>query len=174
MSTPRPTRRFLVSLDAGMSTVLWWVWADSATRIRETVAEVGVRADAALTEASAEQVEVVEFDAIGDHDILGPLCRQRQEQRQQAGFGALVGRGVVYLRMEHDGDAYLMEIDPDGTRTRQVEVTDTGESYRTTEADYVFNPPLDLYDPQYALMEIEVAVFDQAWAVAVPDPGDRF
>ena len=75
----------------------------------------------------------------------------------------------MYLRQRWDVDdlaIYLMEISPDGRRIRRVEISDAGPAIKTDEQDWPFNPPLDVYDPVLAGLEIDRDAFERAWSAA--------
>ncbi|MGW5216095.1 hypothetical protein ACWEQO_34055 [Streptomyces sp. NPDC004051] len=56
-----------------------------------------------------------------------------------------------------------MELEPDGRRVRQVEISRHGGSVKTGVEDWPFNPPFDLHDPHYASLEIGPGDFEEAW-----------
>jgi hypothetical protein len=116
----------------------------------------------------------VDLDRVDTDAALSSLRRQRDEQRGQPGFGALVGRQRVFLRFQEDDESddaiFLMELGADGRRLRQVEVRPDGALYKSTAKDWPLNPPFDLHDPQYAAMEIESSYFEEAWNQAREDP----
>ncbi|MCZ9344430.1 hypothetical protein NGM37_42465 [Streptomyces sp. TRM76130] len=72
------------------------------------------------------------------------------------------------MRWQEDGDAAscLMEPGPDGRRLRQVDIGSDACAVRTSVDDWPFNPPCDLYDPQYASLEISSSAFEAAWRAA--------
>jgi hypothetical protein len=157
--------RFLVLHDYGMGGLWWWVWAGSAEEIIGACAEVEVVSDPdAVSRAETWTLEEVCLDD-PDPNPLSSLRAQRDAQRGQPGFGALVGRERVCLRWPEgdEGEVFLMELGPDGRRLRQVEIGPDGGSVRTGIEDWPFNPPFDLHDPQYASMEIGSGDFQEAW-----------
>ncbi|MCX5173467.1 hypothetical protein OG616_36300 [Streptomyces antibioticus] len=163
--------RHLVLHDYGMGGLWWWVWAESAEEIVLACAEVEVVTTPETVErAETWALEEVHLDAPDPNPVSG-LRAQREAQRGQPGFGVLAGRDRVYLRCQEDGDeaVYLMEFGPDGRRLRQVEVGPDGGAVKTTEEDWPFNPPFDLYDPQYASLEIDSTDFEVAWHRARPE-----
>ncbi|GAA3822458.1 hypothetical protein [Streptomyces chiangmaiensis] len=168
--------RFLVLHDYGMGGVWWWVHARSEREVLETFAEVEVvtRPDAA-EQAEAWSLNEVDIDAPTMPGGLEELRSQRDGQRGRPGFGALVDRGVVYVRRRwddaDDGDptTYLMELGPDGRRLRQVELVEDGAALRSGPDDWPFNPPLDLFDPQLADAEINRDEFEAQWRRARHD-----
>ncbi|MCK8679158.1 hypothetical protein [Streptomyces lichenis] len=162
--------RHLVVHDYGMGGVWWWVWAASAEEIPREVAEVEVVTDPETRARAAEWgLEEVHLDAPGP-DALSSLRAQREAQRGEPGFGALAGRERVYLRWQEDGEgsSLVCELGPDGRRLRQVEVAADGSSVRTTPEDWLFNPPMDLWDPRYASWETGAEEFEAAWRDATP------
>lgn len=185
MTTPRadghapsatPKRPYLALHDYGMGGAWWWIRARSEREVRETFAWIEVVDDAdtvARFEADGD-TEVVDIDAPVMPPGLDGLRAERDAQRGHPDFGALVGRDVVYLRRrwdEEDGASvdYLMEIGPDGRRTRQVEVAEDGSGVRSTADDWPFNPPMvDLYDPAPTGQEIGRDAFEEGWARARP------
>ncbi|MFI6638854.1 hypothetical protein [Streptomyces sp. NPDC050504] len=174
MKQPNETRkrRFLVLHDYGMGGLWWWVWARSAEEVVENCAEVEVVTDPdALARAGTWSLDEVHIDAPHPNP-LSDLRAQREAQRDQPGFGALVGRELVHLRWLEDGDdqVCLLELGPDGRKVREVEIGPDGDAVRTGVDDWLFNPPFDLFDPQYAPMEISRAAFDEAWRTARHEP----
>ncbi|MFD3513995.1 hypothetical protein [Streptomyces sp. NPDC058657] len=174
-STAR-VRRFLALHDYGMGGTWWWIEARSAREVRETFA---------WTEVVDDPRTVARFEAEGNVEVVGiddpvlppgldALRAERAAQRGHPDFGALAGRDVVHLRRRWDeGDGapvdYLMEVGPDGRRSRQVEVAGDGSGVRGTAGDWPFNPPVvDLYDPEPAGQEIGGDEFEEEWARARP------
>lgn len=169
--------RYLVCHDYGMGALWWWVTARSATEIMERVADVVVVTGSRTIRRVADwDLDEVDIDA-ADENPLTSLKATRDAQRGQPGFGALVGRGTVYLRQEWDEDTehgethYLLEIGEDGYRTRQVVEYADGTAGKT--GDWPFNPPFDLYDPVLGRAEVERAVFEAAWEKAEPEAYDE-
>ncbi|WP_309484573.1 hypothetical protein [Streptomyces himalayensis] len=157
--------RYLVLHDYGMGGLWWWVWAESAEEIVRVCAEVEVVTDwEAVERAETWTSEEVHLDA-PDPNPLSGFRAQRDAQRGQPGFGVLAGRDRVYLRWQEDGDEeiFLMELGPDGRRLRQVEIGSDGGAVKTSVEDWPLNPPCDLYDPQYASLEISCDDFEEAW-----------
>ncbi|AOS62083.1 hypothetical protein [Actinoalloteichus hymeniacidonis] len=161
-------RRFLVLHDYGMGGLWWWIRGETAREIVENLAEVQVVEDPDSVSA-AEGWELDEYElADVDHDVaLTELRAQRAEQRDRPGFAALVGRTRVFLRFppdeEIDGVVDLLELDAAGRRVRQIEQWPDGTSKRSVAADWPINSPHDLYDPQYAAMEIDQCEFEAVW-----------
>ncbi len=88
--------RYLAMHDYGMGALYWWINAPSAEDIPVTFAEVIV-VDPSDDDDLADIPEV-QWD---DEDLPAGLsdCRaERKEQADQPGFGALAGRGTVYVR----------------------------------------------------------------------------
>ena len=75
------------------------------------------------------------------------------------------GRGSVYIRKDYpeEQETYFFEYDEQGYRTRQVVVSAGGEAERSGPADWVFNPPEDLWDPELAECEIAREEFEGWW-----------
>jgi hypothetical protein len=98
---------------------------------------------------------------------LTRLRRQRDEQRGRPGFGVLAGRERVWLREVREEGArpvvLLVELGPDGRRLRQVEVAADGTAVRTGPKDRMFDPPVDLWDPEHAARETTLREFEEAW-----------
>ncbi|WP_278262663.1 hypothetical protein [Nocardia sp. AG03] len=175
ISDSAPERRFLVSHDYGMGGAWWWISAHSAREIEATFAEVQVVEDPdRLATAATWNVPEVDIDAVTD-EVLLALRADRDEQRRHPGFGAFADRDRVYLNQRWDGADdvpaadYLTEV-IDGYRIRQVEVRDDGPAFRSGLDDFVFNPPIDLWDPELVDQEITAAEFEKAWAAAEPMP----
>ncbi|WP_444963662.1 hypothetical protein [Nocardiopsis sp. M1B1] len=169
-----PKTRHLVLHDYGMGGLWWWVWAVSAEEIVRACAEVEVVADPSILAcARTWALEEVHLDA-PDPNPLSSLRAQRDAQRDQPGFGALAGRDRVYLRWQGEDvpEVFLMEIGPDGRRSRQVEIAPDGTAVKTGPEDWPFNPPFDLYDPWYASLETSGDDFEEAWLGAGPEPRD--
>jgi 8-oxo-dGTP pyrophosphatase MutT (NUDIX family) len=168
--------RYLVCHDYGMGGLWWWVTARSAKEIMERVADVVVvTASETINRFAAGKLQEIDIDAL-DENPLTSLKTIRDEQRGQPGFGALVGRGTVYLRQawkERDAEngetLYLMEIGEDGYRTRQVVEHADGRGMKTDGGDWPLNPPYDLYDPVLGRAEMDQAVFEAAWDKAEPE-----
>lgn len=175
--SPEPTKsRYLVVHDYGMGGLWWWIRASSARQIVDTCAEVEVITDPeALARAESRSLDEVDIDALSDDPALAALRDQRDGHRGRPGFGVLVGRDRVYLAMpsEDEDTRYWVEFGPDGRWLRQVELSGDGPGVRTDSANWPINPPIDLYDPQYAALEIDAAAFADAWSRALPDPDDR-
>ncbi|MFC7327103.1 hypothetical protein [Marinactinospora rubrisoli] len=170
---PRP--RFLVVHDYGMGGLWWWVRANSAREILDTCSEVEVVTDPETVRRYANDSHLEEFDlaALPPDSPLAKMRAQRDRQRGRPGFGALVGRDRVYLRMPFGDDSgtvdYLLELGPDGRWVRQVELAPDG-GLRMSAGDWPINPPFDLYDPDLAELEIAAGEFEDAWRRARPDP----
>jgi hypothetical protein len=163
----REGSRFLVCHDYGMGQLWWWVRAPSARAVLEAVAEVEV-VDDPDTARCAEGWNLAEI-RLGDPDPnpLTSLRRRRDEQRGRPGFGVLAGRERVWLREVWDeGGApvvFFLELGPDGRRLRQVEVAADGTGVRTGPKDWLFDPPVDLWDPEQAARETSRQEFEAAW-----------
>lgn len=168
--------RFLVLHDYGMGGLWWWIWARSAEEIRLTLAETEVITDAdTVARMADDSLDEVDIDDVDGDPALTSMRQTRIEQRDQPGFGALAGRSRTYLRLPGDtygdsSDSYLVELDTDGRRLRMVDMQPNGVRYRSDEADWLFNPPFDLYRPQWATLLVEADEFEKAWEQAVPDP----
>ncbi|MEU7606081.1 hypothetical protein AB0B78_37665 [Streptomyces sp. NPDC040724] len=169
-----PTSRFLVLHDYGMGGLWWWVHAASARQVLETFADVEVVDDAETIErAGSWDLDEVAADGTGMSDAMDEFRAKRDAQRGRAGFGALAGREVVWLRRRWNGEEaegdedptlYLMEVGSDGRRLRQVELAPDGSGLRSGPDDWPFNPPVvDLFDPDLAGMEIGRSEFETAW-----------
>ncbi|WP_370936406.1 hypothetical protein [Amycolatopsis sp. cg13] len=165
-------RSFLVLHDYGMGGLWWWISARSEREIRETFAWTEVVAD-------PEVVARYRDDGLPEVDVddaempagLDSLRAERDRQRGRAGFGALADREVVHLRRHDDEENtdWLVEVGPDGRRTRQVEVPDVGTALRSGPDDWPLNPPFaDLFAPETADWEISAAEFEKHWAQARP------
>ncbi|NUR31859.1 MAG: NUDIX hydrolase [Catenulispora sp.] len=177
--------RYLVCHDYGMGALWWWVRARGAEEIIQRVADVVVvHRPGTVRDAEGWELEEIDIDAPAPNP-LSDMQARRDEQRGQAGFGACVGRGTVYFRRpwgesghtpwdgENGETHYLLEIDGDGYRTRQVVEFVEGPPQKMGEDDWFFNPPFDLYEPEWALYEIDPAEFETAWEAAVPVPEDE-
>jgi hypothetical protein len=162
-------QRYLVRHDYGMGSLWWWIRAPSAAAIAETFAEVEVIEDAAIVRRAQSR----SFDELGMADAAsGPLAdlyERRQRQCHDPEFGKLLGKSRVYLRLpdpEEPATWWLTEHDAAGRRLRQIEVRPDGTAILTSAADWTFNPPFDLGDPQFTSYEISSAEFEQAWGHA--------
>ncbi len=165
--------RYLAMHDYGMGALYWWVEAPSPELVAREYAEVVVVDDP--DPARFTDVPVV---VLGDEELpagLDGLREQRRAQRGRPGFGALVGRGTVWLRVpfEEEDTVYLLELGADGYRRRQVEVPAGGHAVRTTPEDWILNPPEDLWDPELAAREISRDEFEAAWGAARALVADR-
>ncbi|OHV64197.1 hypothetical protein BCD48_37695 [Pseudofrankia sp. BMG5.36] len=154
-----------------MGGLWWWVQATSAREIVERIAEVEVVTDADSWErAAAWNLPEVDLDAPDLPPGLGELRQQRDQQRRQPGFGALVGRSLVHLRCESQDEPDVIcywEVSADGRRLREVEIRGDSPGVRYTPDDWVFNTPVvDLYDPQAAAWEIDPEEFEAQWRCA--------
>ncbi|WP_223290933.1 hypothetical protein [Streptomyces avicenniae] len=161
--------RFLVSHDYGMGALWWWVRAPSAEDIVLACADVQVvTSEEAWRWARAQDTPLPEVDLDAPHpNPLSSFRATRDAQRDRPGFGALAGRERVHLRAEgEEGVVQLAELGPDGRRLRQVEIGPSGKGVRTGPADWLFNPPSDLYDPDLAPLEIPADTFESAWRAA--------
>ncbi|WP_198347273.1 hypothetical protein [Nocardia terrae] len=174
-----PKQPFLICHDYGMGGLWWSIHARSAREIAETFAETTVIVDPErLTKLRGFGSKEVDIDDRTD-SALNSLRAQRDSQRARPGFGVMADRELLFTRRRWDGEDgvpaadYLTEI-IDGYRTRQVEVRDTGESVRTGLDDFLFNPPIDLWDPDLADQEIPAEEFETAWNSAVPAPDDWY
>ena len=117
-------KRFLVAHDYGMGSLWWWIEAPSAEAIIQTYAEVMIVEPA---DGEAERFADIPSLRIGDPAPAGldDLEEQRRAQRASPKFGALVGRGSVYIRKDYpeEQETYFFEYDEQGYRTRQVVVS---------------------------------------------------
>ncbi|MFJ8442685.1 hypothetical protein [Kitasatospora griseola] len=164
--------RHLVLHDYGMGGLWWWVWAGSAEEIVESCAEVEVVTDPdAVQHVDTWDLKEVHLDD-PEPNPLSSFRARRDAQRGRPGFGALAGRDRVHLRRPEveEGQVYLVELGPDGRRLRQVELGADGGAVGTTPEDWPFNPPTDLYDPEYAAWEIGRDEFEDAWRRARREP----
>ncbi|MYW46196.1 hypothetical protein GT045_14060 [Streptomyces sp. SID486] len=151
----------------------WWVRARSEREILETFAWVEVVTDPeTMARFESERGAEVDIDAPRMPPGLAELRAERAAQRGRVGFGAMAGRNVVHLRRRWDEEdaepvVYLMEVDSDGRRTRQVELAADGTALRSGPDDWVFNPPVvDLFDPVLVDQEISRSEFEGHWARA--------
>jgi len=161
---------YLVLHDYGMGGLWWWIHARSPEEILETYAEVEVVSTLqAVQRAETWSLDEIDIDAPGPNPLTA-FRAQRQAQRTQPGFGALAGRERIHLRWNddepEDDSQYLLELGHDGRRLRQVEQHPDGTSTNTDPDDWLFNPPIDLYDPKLASMEISPQEFEDAWNLA--------
>ncbi|GAA4616426.1 hypothetical protein GCM10023195_73060 [Actinoallomurus liliacearum] len=168
--------RYLVLHDYGMGGLWWWIRASSARQIIDTCAEVEVITDPeAVARAETWSLDEVDIDALSADPALASLRDKRDGYRHEPGYGALVGRDRVHLDMpseDEDDTRYLVEFGPDGRWLRQVTLTGDGPGTRTDSENWPINPPIDLYDPRYVAMEIDVSRFEDAWSRALPAPDD--
>lgn len=163
--------RFLVVHDYGMGGVWWWVRARSAREILETFAEVEVvESAAAIERAEGWDLDETAVDAPTLPPGLDGLRAERDAQRGRPGFAALADRSIVHLRKRWDGGdgtdpaVYVLEVDRDGRRLRQVEISEDGDAVKSDQGDWPFNPPLfDLFDPELKDAEITREEFETAW-----------
>jgi hypothetical protein len=163
--------RHLVRYDYGMGGLLWWIHAASATEIVESLAGVEVLTDPdAVRDAESQDLKIVDLDGPLPVPLSG-MRAERMEQQTMPGFGALAGRARVYLAWSSRSSSVeggtartLVELGPDGRVLRQVEVElGTESAVRVKEDERTSQPPFDLYDPQYAAMEIEAEEFEEVW-----------
>jgi hypothetical protein len=165
-------KRFLVLHDYGMGALWWWIHARSAREILEKFAEVEVVDDREAIERAEgwDDLAEVDIDAATMPPGLAEARAERDAQRGLPGFGALADRRVLYLRLPWDGEdaadpsIFLMEVGPDGRRTRQVELTEDGTVIKSDPDDWPLNPPVvDLFDPRLVDQEISRDEFEEAW-----------
>ena len=167
--SPAPKSRFLVLHDYGMGGAWWWVHARSAREVLETFAEVEVVARPDVIERADSDLPEVDIDEPTMPPGLDGLRAKRDAQRDRPGFGALADKNIAHLRRHWDGDGdepttYLMEVDSDGRRLRQVELAQDGTALKSGPDDWPFNPPaVDLFDPEWADKEIHPDEFEAAW-----------
>ena len=170
----KPSSRFLVRHNAGMSDVLWWITAPSETAITDSFADVQVEHDPAVLQ-SVKSWGLAELTlAEAATGPLQGLWEQKRLQRLDPRFGKLKGVDRLYFRLvdpdEPDsGEEWLSEHDAQGWRLRQVERRTNGAAIRTS--DWPMNPPWDLGDPNLVDAEITADEFETAWDAAVPDDG---
>ncbi|MGW6980515.1 hypothetical protein ACWGE1_13865 [Streptomyces sp. NPDC054932] len=175
-----PTSRFLVLHDYGMGGSWWWVHARSVREVRETFADVEVIDTAeSIERAETWDLEEAWVDGTTTPDGLDELRAKRDAQRGRDGFGALADRKIVWLRRRWDYDddedltLYLMEVEADGRRLRQVELEPDGPGVRSGPDDWPFNPPVvDLFDPELVDMQISEEEFEAAWLRARQQEAD--
>jgi hypothetical protein len=149
-SERRGGQRYLVRHDYGMGALWWWIRAGSAAEITSAFAEVEVITDPATIRTveswSLEELDIAEA-------VSGPLAafyQQREQQRHDPGFGALLGKECVYLRLpdpEEPAAWWLTEHNSAGRRVRQIELRPDGAAVASSAADWPMNPPFDLGDP---------------------------
>ncbi|MFJ4876328.1 hypothetical protein ACIP93_14090 [Streptomyces sp. NPDC088745] len=172
-----PKSRFLVLNDYGMGGAWWWIHARSAREVLETFAEVEVIDSPEAIERAGRNLDEVDIDEPAMPPGLDELRTMRDAQRGRPGFGALADRSIVHLRRRWDGDepaTYFMEVGSDGRRLRQVELSDDGTALRSSPDDWSFNSPVvDLFDPEWADLEISPAEFEAAWLEARQVGGER-
>lgn len=108
-------KRFLVTHDYGMGSLWWWIEAPSAEAIIQTYAEVMIVEPA---DGETERFADIPSLRIGDPAPAGldDLEEQRRVQRASPKFGALVGRGSVYIRKDYpeEQEIYFFEYDEQG------------------------------------------------------------
>lgn len=168
---PAPKSRYLVLHDYGMGGLWWWIHARSAREVLEAFAEVEVIDSPEAIERADRDLTEVDIDEPTMPPGLDGLRAKRDAQRDRPGFGALADRSIVHLRRrwEADGDddgltTYLMEVDSDGRRLRQVELAEDGTALKSSPDDWAFDTPVvDLFDPELADMEIHPGEFEAAW-----------
>ncbi|MFF1713173.1 hypothetical protein [Streptomyces sp. NPDC058268] len=152
-----------------MGGVWWWVHARSTQEVLETFAEVEVVTRPDAIEQADSDLPEVDIDEPTLPPGLDGLRAKRDTQRDLPGFGALANKNIAHLRRHWDGDggeptAYLMEVDSDGRRLRQVELAQDGTALKSGPDDWPFNPPsVDLFDPEWADKVIHPAEFEAAW-----------
>ncbi len=166
--------RYLVRNDHGMSAIWWWIYAESASEITDTLAEVEVVEDADVRRI-VESWDIAVFHLTeAASGPLAHLAERRTRHKGDPSYGHLPGKRRVYLMMA-DPEVYpgewFSEHDETGRRLRQVEAREDGTFEATTERDWPMNPPLDLGDPQYARHEITQDRFEQVWQQASCDEG---
>ncbi|WP_084700501.1 hypothetical protein [Cryptosporangium arvum] len=118
--------------------------------------------------ARFDELDEVDIDSASLPTGLADLRDDRNAQRGRPGFGALAGRGDVFVRRPWDEEPvlYYLHLGPDGRRLRQVDAHPDGTAIRTGPDDWPFNPPLDLYDPDLAQWETDAVTFEKAWSSA--------
>jgi len=161
--------RYFVMHDYGMGALYWWIDAPSADDIIRTYAEVVILDDA--NAARHDNIPIVAIDDKTHQPGLDDLRDLRAGQIGHPQFGALVGRGIIFLRRPdyiEEGSIYYIEYDPQGYRTRQVEIDAKGDAVRTGPEDWWLNPPEDLWNPELVQYEITRNEFDSTWATAHP------
>lgn len=154
-----------------MGSLYWWIEAPSADDIMRTYAEVRAIDAATVDKARFGNISSLR---LGDPAPAGlaELQEQRDAQRGLPGFGALTGRGTVYLKREwpEGEETYFLELDKEGCRMRQVCLSYDGQAERTTDQHWIFNPPEDLWDPELAACEIGKEEFETRWQQASDAP----
>jgi len=160
--------RYFVMHDYGMGALYWWIDAPSADDIIRTYAEVVVLDDAAA--ARHDNIPIVAIDDETHPPGLDGLRDRRAGQIGHPQFGALIGRGAIYLRRPdpEEESIYCFEYGPQGYCTRRVVIDAKGDAVRTVPDDWWFNPPEDLWNPELAQYEITRDEFDRIWETAHP------
>lgn len=166
-------RSFLALHDYGMGGVWWRVRARSEREVVETFAWVEVVTDPEIVARfEGEELDEVDIDDPRMPAGLDDLRAERDAQRGREGFGALADRDIVHLRRRWDEEddepvVYLMEVESDGRRVRQVELAEDGTAVRSGPDDWPFNPPVvDLFDPALTDQEISRTEFEEHWSRA--------
>ena len=155
-------KRFLVTHDYGMGSLWWWIEAPSAEAIIQTYAEVMIVEPA---DGETERFADIPSLRIGDPAPAGldDLEEQRRVQRASPKFGALVGRGSVYIRKDYpeEQEIYFFEYDEQGIARGRLLCRRVAR--RNGPEDWLFNPPEDLWDPELAECEIAREEFEGWW-----------
>ncbi|QNK66673.1 hypothetical protein [Variovorax sp. PAMC26660] len=157
-------KRFLVTHNYGMGALYWWIEAPSSDAIIQRYAEVEVVDLNGIDPSRFASTASLSIDDPAPPDLAG-LEDQRRVQRGKPGYGALVGRGKVYLKQDYaeEDETYLTECDEAGYRTRQIVQSADGSMERSGPDDWLFNPPEDLWNPDLAPCEISREEFDSLW-----------
>lgn len=166
-------RAYLVLHDYGMGGLWWWILASSADAITAAFAEVEVVSDPErIAQARTWNLSELDIDD-AKRGELASFYETRERQRLDPGFGRLLGKDRVYLRLpdpEEEDTEWLTEHGPDGRRLRQVELRTDGTALTGDREDWPMNPPFDLGDPWLAAHEISRAEFERAWEQGTSDP----
>ena len=158
---------FLAEWEHPLGSFFWRIKAESAQQIRESLATIRVVTDPEYLAYRGEGDKRFDLNDLSGDKLLTSLREDRDAQRDKPGFGALVGKERVFLRFlpTNVTNECLREMNAEGHQVRQVELRPDGTRVRSTETDWK-NPAIDLYDPEYAAMEITEAEFECEWVDA--------